>query len=277
MKHTSLLILSLCLLSSAFAQSRIGLFLGVADYQGDLTDKILQNPRGAGGITYTYNFSPRLGVRAGLTLAKIAGADSLSDDPVLRARNLSFQTMIEEFSLLGQFTTFDMDVKKWSPYLFAGLAVYHYNPYAYDVNGYRVKLQPLGTEGQGLPGYAANKYPLTQLALPFGGGVKFNLSNRLQLGAEVGLRKLFTDYLDDLSGNYADGADLLAGNGQQAFDLSYRGDEIAGGNPAYPAKGTQRGGAKYKDYYYFAGLHLTMALGDGSGGRKSSLDCPKVF
>lgn len=55
-----------------------------------------------------------------------------------------------------------------------------------------------------------------------------SLNDNLRIGVEAGLRKLFTDHLDDVSGNYVDEADLLAAKGQLAVDLSYRGDEVAG-------------------------------------------------
>jgi hypothetical protein len=161
-----------------------------------------------------------------------------------------------------------MNQKRWSPYLFGGIAVYHYNPYTFDQRGNKIFLQPLGTEGQGLPGYDRGLYNLTQLAIPFGGGIKYAISDKVQLGLEVGLRKLFTDYLDDVSGNYADEKDLLNGRGQEAVDISYRGDERINGTATYPTKGTQRGSPKYKDYYYFTGLHLSFRLGDGGEGSR---------
>ena len=141
----------------------------------------------------------------------------------------------------------------------------------------------MGTEGQGLPGYADREpYGLTQAALPFGAGVKFALTNNLHIGLEIGIRKLFTDYLDDVSTTYADPADLLTGRGQLAVDMSYRGDEV--GDPVYPGKGAQRGSSKHKDNFYFTGLHVTYRLGGNNSGRglfgggrkgnKNGIDCP---
>ncbi len=102
------------------------------------------------------------------------------------------------------------------------------------------------------------------------------LSDKVQLGLEAGLRKLFTDYLDDVSGNYADQQDLLNARGQQTVDVAFRGDEIPGSTLNYPAKGEQRGSPKSKDYYYFTGLHLTFEIGDGlfSGRGKKGVGCP---
>ena len=265
----------------ATAQLQLGVFGGLSNYQGDLTDKLYKNSKGAFGITAGYQLSNRINLRAGITIAGISGADSLTKQDDLKLRNLSFQSPIHEFSLIGEFNSFDMSVKRWSPYVFAGIAIYRFNPYTYDRNGNKVFLQPLSTEGQGLPGYSAKPYGRTQLALPFGGGIKYNISEKIRLALEVGLRKTFTDYLDDVSGNYADPMDLLNNKGQLAYDLSYRGDELPGGDPTYPTKGDTRGGSKYKDYYYFSGLHISYLFGEGSAGGKGKgrkgYGCPTVF
>ncbi|MFL5789461.1 MAG: DUF6089 family protein, partial [Flavisolibacter sp.] len=185
----------------------------------------------------------------------------------LRKRNLSFQSSITELSVVGEFYTFDLSNKRWSPYVFAGLAVFHFNPYAYDKMNNKVFLKPLSTEGEGLQGYPDSKpYSLTQLAIPFGAGVKYAINDNILIGAEVGLRKTFTDYLDDVSSKYADALDLFNAKGQEAVLLSYRGYEVQGGSPAYPEKGAQRGNPNSKDYYYFTGITISFRLnGKGEG------------
>jgi hypothetical protein len=280
---------------SAFSQNvHVGLFGGLAAYSGDLTNKIFPKKvtNGAIGVTVNYELTPQIMVRGGFTYTVVGGADRNSDDDTLRARNLSFETHITEFSAIGEYYFFNLDEQKFSPYIFGGLAVFHFNPYAYSGTTDQIFLKPLSTEGEGLPGYADRKpYKLTQLALPFGAGVKYAFNDRVRLGLELGLRKLFTDYLDDVSTTYVDPADLLAAKGQQAVDMSYRGDELPGGNPNYPAKGAQRCGVKHKDSYYFLGLHLTYRLGSGEnsnrsgvfgggnflgGGKKKGYGCPSV-
>jgi opacity protein-like surface antigen len=261
----------------SFSQVRLGIFGGLSNYQGDLTDKPYKSSKAAFGITASFPISQRFSIRTGLTLGKIAGADSLSDRPELIGRNLSFQSKLTEFSVVAVYDIFNIEDIRWTPYVFGGLAVFHFNPFTYDSNQTKVYLQPLSTEGQGLQGYPEKPYSLTQLSLPFGAGVKYAISDRVQIGLEIGLRKTFTDFLDDVSGGYADPADLLAGKGQQSVDLSYRGDEL--GNAAYPTKGFTRGNPKAKDYYYFSGLHLSFALGGGEGrsGGRGGYGCPKVF
>jgi len=284
MRKINLLLLLLALSFLAQSQVQLGLFGGISNYVGDMTEKAYINSNGAFGITGSYQVSSRINLRAGFTFAKVNGADSLIAQEDVRLRNLSFQSNISEFSFVGEFNTFNMEYKRWSPYVFAGLALYHFNPYTYDQQNNKVDLKPLRTEGEGLPGYAKD-YSLTQLALPFGGGIKYNISDNVRIALEVGIRKLFTDYVDDVSGNYADPNDLLTNVGQQSVDLSYREDELVNGSPGYPPKGETRGSPKFKDYYYLTGLHLTFTLPGGNNersynskaGKNKRYGCPTVF
>jgi opacity protein-like surface antigen len=278
-------VLTAFLLVTTFAQAQrvhVGLFGGLSAYNGDLTDKIFPKKvtNGAIGVTVNYEWKDQIMFRGGLTYAVAGGADRYSEKPDLVARNLSFETSILEFSLVGEYYLLNLYDHRISPYIFGGLAVYHYNPYTYS-NGNKVYLKPLSTEGQGIAGYPGREpYGLTQFAMPFGGGIKFAISENLRVGVEVGLRKLFTDYFDDVSSTYADPNDLLAAKGQLAVDLSYRGDELSNGDPVYPGKGAIRGGETKKDMYYFSGIHLTYRLG-GTGGlfgssNKRKYGCPVV-
>lgn len=284
----------LCVGSIAFSQNlHVGIFGGLAAYQGDLTDRIIPKKvtNGAIGVTVNYELTPQIMLRGGFTYSVVGGADRFAKDDSMLARNLAFETHLTEFSLLGEYYFFDLNEQKFSPYVFGGLAVFHFNPYAYSGTTDKIFLKPLSTEGEGLSAYPDRKpYALTQLALPFGAGVKYAFNDRVRLGLELGIRKLFTDYLDDVSSRYVDPADLLTAKGQLAVDMSYRGDELPGGNPNYPAKGAQRGGVKHKDSYYFLGLHLTYRLGTGEnsnrsgvfgggnflGGKKKGYGCPSV-
>jgi hypothetical protein len=272
-------VLSILLTNSlfCFSQFSLGVFAGLSNYQGDLTEGVYRQGKMAFGVSGNFEITERLTLRPGITFGKVAGSDAKTNSEFLhQIRNLSFESSIREFSLLGEFSIFNLYNIRWSPYLFAGLAVYHFDPYTYDTTGNKVFLKPLSTEGQGLSAYPDSKpYSLTQLSIPFGGGLKYSISDNVRIGLEVGLRKLFTDYLDDVSTTYADPADLLAEKGEQAVDLSYRGDEVTGEytdypDAGYPTKGAQRGSAKYKDYYYFTGLHVTFRLGGGGSSRMSS-------
>jgi len=286
MRKACLLFLLSVLFLAAQSQTRFGVFGGVSNYLGDLTEKLYQNPKASVGFSLDRKISSRASIRLGLSFGKVVATDSLNPRQDFRLRNFSFQSSISELSLVAEFNTLDMSYKRWSPYLFGGVAVYHFNPYTFNQKGLKILLQPLGTEGQGIPGYPQRKlYARTQLALPFGGGIKYDISDNVRIALEIGLRKLFTDYLDDVSGNYADPNDLLRVRGQESVDLSYRGDEVPGGNLNYPEKTLTRGSPKYKDYYYFSGIRISFLLPEGNGrersfeasGRNKRYGCPTVF
>jgi hypothetical protein len=136
---------------------------------------------------------------------------------------------------------------KWTPYIYAGVAVYMHNPQAIapakDLQGNAlpdagqyVDLQPLGTEGQystlnsSDANYGIKPYSLTQISIPFGIGARFRLNEVMDLSADIGFRYTFTDYLDDVSANYVN-LGLLKSPLAQA--MSYRTNEL----PGYPLNG----------------------------------------
>lgn len=282
MRYLVVALTYLFLSSTVSAQKlHVGLFGGLSAYSGDLTEKILpkKNLHAAIGITGNYELADQFMLRAGLTYTKLGAHDKYNSDTTFTNRNLSFKTSLIEFNAVMEYYLLNLYNRKYSPYAFVGLAVYRFNPYTHTSAGEKVYLRPLSTEGQGLPGYTGRKeYSLTQLAIPFGGGIKFAINDNLRIGAEIGIRKLFTDYIDDVSTFYADATDLENARGPIAVELSYRGDELPDGNPLYPGKERQRGSAENKDYYGFGGIHLTYRLGGeksgGGRGKKNGLGCP---
>lgn len=165
---------------------------------------------------YTRHFNPWFGARASFTWARISGDDfkinsSGKVNSALFARNLHFRNDLKEFALTG-IVKLVPDSRSYDrrplfgAYLFAGIAAVAHNPVARvpDLEGDQwVKLQPLGTEGQGSPGYE-KPYSLVQFAIPFGIGLRYKINSRFDISGEAGFRVTFTDYLDDVSGNYPD-------------------------------------------------------------------------
>lgn len=253
----------------------LDIYGGFTNYQGDLQDKryTFNQAHLAGGLGVGYAINEHFVARAGFLIGKLSGDDQYGRNSV---RNLKFQTTLTEGRLALQYLFRPLEYKTLTPYVFAGVAVFHFNPYTYDTSGSKNYLKPLTTEGQGfVPG--RDEYSLTGFAIPFGGGVKLSLSETVNIGLELGLRKTFTDYIDDVSTTYADQSLLLANSGAKAVELAYRGGELKTGG-LYPAAGTTRGGATFKDWYYFTGLTLSFLLGDGSGGRSrgngNGIGCP---
>ena len=122
-----------------------------------------------------------------------------------------------------------------------------------------------------MPGRQA-KYNLSDFAIPFGIGVKYALTDKINLGLELGARWTMTDYLDDVSGTYVTYPDLLANNGELAAALGNRTGELMENNePVVVETGTQRGDLKDQDWYFILGLTVTYNFMDnglmGSRGR----------
>ncbi|MEJ7681928.1 MAG: DUF6089 family protein [Segetibacter sp.] len=222
----------------------------------------------------------QLALRSDYSFTRLA-ADDKYNRADLRTRNLNFKTIVQELTLMGEYNILNLDNQRLTPYVFAGIGVFNFSPYTLDTAGNKVWLIGLSTEGQGLPEYPDRKvYKKTQFNIPIGAGLKYALSNDIYIGFEIGIRKLFTDYLDDVSTTYVDRNILFNRKGQRAADFAFRGDEL---KPplAYPEAGTIRGNSKRNDYYYYSQFRISFRMSwfenDDSKINKSSrkgLGCP---
>ncbi|MEM6965094.1 MAG: DUF6089 family protein [Bacteroidota bacterium] len=252
--------------------TEIGIFAGLANYYGDLSpnsqamDPVFFTP--VVGAFTRYNFNGYVSAKLHAYKAVLAGSDASAQVyRGNRARNLSFRTDLYELGLQVEVNFLEFLVHErdhiTTPYLFIGAAGIYYNPQAQLGNQW-VNLRELGTEGQGLPGYEA-PYKVYSYAIPVGAGVKFNLNHLTNIGIEVGLRKSFTDYIDDVSGYYPNLQLLEQERGEVAARLSYRTPEydndIAVDNP----EGTRRGNPGDTDYYFFGGITISVNIGKKSG------------
>lgn len=281
-------LLSLAFLLPLCAQAQqhheIGLMAGVSNYYGDLQNKMFPNYgyKPMGGIVYKYFMSPHVGLRFGATYTSLTAADSLSDIPVKKERNLRFATNLFEVhgGLELNLLPIDVDRMKVTPYIFGGVSVFYYNPYTDGPNQERVYLRPLSTEGQGLSQYPDRKeYSLVNAAFPFGGGLKFFVGKTLMITTELGFRYTTTDYLDDVSKSYVNMDTLFAYKGRQAVDLSYRGDETKSWDGHYyPNYKYQRGDSKANDWYWFGGISVAIYFrAFGNVKEYWQTHCPRVF
>ncbi len=277
-----LILLALLVPSLVYAQNwHVNIFGGFSNYSGDLQNKpfTLDQSFFAFGASAQYDLTPHFSLLSGFNIGHIGAADRFNK-PELQIRNLSFQTQIFEWNVMAEYNLLDLSEKRFTPYVFAGLAIFHFDPYAIDTLGNKIFLRPLSTEGEGLSAYPDRKpySSCSARAIPFGGGIKLRVTNNVTIAYEISFRKLFTDYLDDVSSTYVDQATLLAARGAKAVEMAYRGGEIKGGSTAYPAGGTQRGGVKQQDLYYFTGIRISIGINGGNSeeASKSKLGCPKM-
>ncbi|MGB1103776.1 MAG: DUF6089 family protein [Crocinitomicaceae bacterium] len=259
------LILALCFISVNLVSAQgfktcaeMGFFGGGSYYVGDLNrTRHFVDSKLAGGLIFRYNLSTRHSLRFTANYGNVFAFDAESKSSDQVNRNLSFKSRIIELA-----AGFEIDILKYrindmkypfTPYFFYQLAYTRINPKA-EINGNEVALQPLGTEGQGtgIPGTKSRRYNLNQFTVPLGIGFKFNLRKRVAISIEYGIRKTFTDYLDDVSGNYLDPDILAASNGPLSADLADR--SLNGMGTA----GMNRGNSGNKDWYSFYGIMLTF-------------------
>ncbi len=240
----------------------VGISLNALNYYGDLsplpsrfsTDISFTKP--AIGISLVHRFGPRYTLIGQFMYGTLKGSDAESAKKASgesanfrEVRNLSFRNQIKELSVVAVFDLFENEGTyisrvKWTPYVFLGFAAFLQNPQAQapkyyldgvtptGMEGKWIDLQPLGTEGQqsststlqpGDVNFGIKTYSLLQVAIPFGLGARFRLNEVLDLWADIGFRYTFTDYLDDVSKNYAD---LSRFKNPLAAAMSYRTNEL---------------------------------------------------
>ena len=239
---------------------------GASNYQGELKDGVVttRGSRLALGAGLQYSPNERVAFGTELHSAMLGGSDRYNTFYFARRRNLHFDTRVWEWSLSARVNLLVDRESAAIPYLTAGLALFKVDPFTTDPSGERVYLQPLSTEGQGLTGSGVPPHRNPNLSIPFGGGLELRLTRRLRLDIELASRKTFTDHIDDVGNTYPDGGLLLAERGARALELSYRGDELPGGEPFFPEAGTPRGNPKTKDWYIFLLFRLRYPLFDRS-------------
>lgn len=265
-----ILIFALFFGHSAYAQfHEVGAWGGVSNYFGDLNPKFnWKFVRGGGGLFYRYNINTRFATKAAISYAEVEFKDSGTKIPRNLERNLSFKSSIVDISATFEFNFFKFDKTKkkfwFSPYLATGVGMFFFNPKA-EYNGRWYFLQPLGTEGQNDPSYSGvEKYKLYAFHIPIEGGFKFHVYRNLNISIFGSVKKTFTDYLDDVSGNYPTTVSLPGGSRGIASKLSDRSDEVLG--EKIGRAGYQRGESGKKDDFVFVGVSISYTF--------MSMQCP---
>jgi len=233
----------------------IGVSGGAMYYIGDLNPTQHLNPQlmeMGFGIFHRGNFNGRFGVKTQFAFGKVKGADNLNtSDLILQQRNLSFSSDIYEITSVVEFNFLDFSNfnKKefFSPYIYGGLGIFLMNPQTeylnnlYDLNAY-------STEGQ------ASSYNNFQVSFPFGIGLKLKPLERLSLHFDWGMRKTYTDYLDDVSTLYPDPNNVSS----LTATLSNRAtNQLSALNNNWQ---TQRGDSKTNDWYSFINIGVAFRL-----------------
>lgn len=197
-------------------RSEVGFGLGTFNYTGDLVrayDFAFSQP--AATIFYRANMSKVISFRSSLTAGKLSASDTRDPiDAFATQRKATFDLFLMEVSGVYEYHFLDWrdNIRRlrFTPYLFGGLALFGIS---------------------GVPDRTV-QYSTIQLAVPFGGGIKYVLNPKYYLALEFGVRKTFFDYLDNISD----------------------------GDPSF--KNFQYGNKFDYDSYYFLGVTLTRTFYD---------------
>ncbi|HEX8657511.1 MAG TPA: DUF6089 family protein, partial [Hymenobacter sp.] len=255
--YSTAFVLGLALLATPEAEAQqfskrkqynsVGFSLNALNYFGDITPVTsfasfrFGATRAGAGITISRRFYPRLSGRFGLSYGRISGDDTKSADPndpdarYRYNRNFAFRNDIIELSGVAVFDLIEnrnnyLKRPDFVPYLFGGFAVFHHNPQGLvqsnapgDLRkGSYVSLANIRTEGQD------KAYSQFQIAIPIGGGVRYRINRSFDASLEIGWRKTFTDYIDDVGGNFAEPTKLTT-TAQQYFGRDITLDQSATG------------------------------------------------
>lgn len=277
MRSLTLLLFLLMTFFATFAKAQefeLGIMAGMSVYSGDLSPEEFglyfddMNP--AGGAYIRYRPANRLALRFSGMFTQLSATDQVpvaGNVPEQQARLLNFRTNLTEFSLTAELDLFyigDKEDNHLALYLFGGGGIISFNPEG-QIDGVWRELQPLSTEGQGIPdnpNYSPTRYELNEFVPNFGGGLRWRVSPKVVLGLELGGRRVASDYLDDVSNTIVNYTDILGNTG--SLGAEYSNPNIA--NPSEIRDFTYKRGGEFPDWFFQGGFTLGIILGDGSGG-----------
>lgn len=261
-----IVILVTIFVSNAQRGWEVGGGAGVSYYFGDLNTRFnLSKPGLSLGISGRYNFNSRICLKFSGTFGQVSADDANSSNVYEKRRNLNFKSNIWDGTAQCEFNFLPYihgsKDNFFTPYVLAGFSVFKFNPKG-RLNGSWYELASLGTEGQ----FRGEEYYTTQAGLTYGAGFKVDLNADWSMNIEFSGRKLYTDYLDDVSTVYPNNHDLERSKGKLAAELS---DPSLLGPDGLKLgiEGRQRGNSNTKDTYVFVGVSFMYYF--------SSLECPK--
>ena len=227
-----------------------GLLLGGAGYQGDLNPEnypLLKELNPAYGGFFRYYLTPSFSTRLWGMSTQLSGSDrNFPLEAPHRLRDFSFRTKFTEFSFTFEWDPFGKSHypeskyryhPKVTPYFFAGIGMARFKP----ETDYQVDFKMDENIAPPILADEAKSRTVQLPVVPFGGGLRFDLSKSTTIALEGALRFADSDYLDGVS---------------------------ATGNP------------KRRDWYAAAGVNLIVRMGvrdsDGDGFLDKLDACPRL-
>lgn len=283
----------------------VGFSIGTSNFMGDLGgsrnigrpfiyDLDIQATRPAISVFYKYHLNPFISFKGEFAFTQLVGDDAFNKAEFFedrsytrRYRNLNFRSPVISLGAMAELTLYNyepgnIDNYKVAPFVGIGGGMFWFDPRTDDpLNGNRVRLQPLGTEGQGLDGFN-KKYSLFQPQLLGSAGIKFNAGPMLAMTIEVIYHQTFTDYIDDVSQKFVDPAIFFANYDPATAALVSRLHNRSGelGLPPDPAltkitrPGEIRGDETDRDQFFRVQASFMVLLGVKKARAFNMYRCP---
>ena len=211
-KITLILLMSAPILLLGQNKVDLGLFLGYGEHGSDVHSwgrhgaMLTENSAFAFGANLKLNFKDNLGLRLNYWGSEISGQDrTLTELPGHDLRDYSFTSPLQELSLVLEYDL--IGKRRWqnregeslkatggsfrraiSPYIFGGLGLSFTNP---EVD--------FGDSISNLESQDLDNTETTNLQIPVGGGIRFDLTEVVYVSTEISSRIPINDYLEGIS------------------------------------------------------------------------------
>jgi hypothetical protein len=193
----SLTVLALLIaFNSSFAQLSGGIFIGGANYQGDLVKGIadFKSTKARIGVFGRKVLSdPHLAVRAALSFGEIAGDDAHYS--IRKERGLSFKSPLSQFSAHFEWLPFIKTTKTENLEGGTDRQKSAFISFGFGANVFDPVVTGLTKASKDFN----KKIPGIQMMLPIGVGYYYDIDNKWAMTAEFSSQLAFTDYLDGVS------------------------------------------------------------------------------
>ncbi len=183
---------------TAQKSTEAGIFVGIAQYQGDLSPTPIaasETNLALGGL-YRYLLNSNLAIKGTVTWGKISGNDRNRESFRPGQREWSMENSIIELAMHSEWNFFGTN-----RYSGSGLFVPRYNPFVSVGLGAaftNLRLQMPAEDRSKIPEPDAIS---TFLVVPISAGMRFDISPDFLVTAEFGTRATFSDYIDGISYN----------------------------------------------------------------------------
>lgn len=154
----------------------VGGQVGMAGYLGDASSSLFSESGFSGGVSFRYLPDVRWAVRGVLNVMGLSGNTANMDDYLPGGAEYSFNSTVYDLGGRVEFNFFPYGIgetykklKRWTPYLAVGMGVS------------LAKCDGASNVG---------------LNIPMGAGVKYKIKERLNLGVEFMMTKVFSDHMD---------------------------------------------------------------------------------